>query len=125
MEEERKSRSTFFVTYLLLVAFSVGAFIFLTHSLTSSRDPPAPTQRTKLQPSDEETHNQAFCARAGGQTEVRHAYTYPTGQSYIRVDCETEDTVYEGGLDKRRAVWIVCAASPILSRILPARNLRW
>ena len=113
MEEERKSRSAFFVTYLLLVAFSVGAFIFLTHSLTpTSRDPPttlerypsAPAQRTKRQPSDEKTHNQAFCASVGGQTEVRHEYTYPTGQSYIRVDCETEDTVYEGSLDKRSSL---------------------
>lgn len=39
-----------------------------------------------------------------GETEVRHTYTYPTGQSYVRVDCETEDTVYEGGLDKRSSL---------------------
>ena len=110
MEEERKSRRAFCVTYLLLLAFSVGAFLSLTHSLTRSRDPPAttanyssaPTPRTKLQPRDEATHNQAFCASAGGRTEVRHAYTYPTGQSYIRVDCETADAVYEGGLDNKR-----------------------
>ena len=112
MEEERKSRRAFFVISSLLLAFSVGAFMFLTHSPTLSRDPPvttaryssAPTQRTKLQPSDEKTYNQAFCASAGGQTEVRHEYTYPTGQSYIRVDCETADTVYEGGLDKRSSL---------------------
>ena len=35
---------------------------------------------------------------------MRYEYTYPTGQSYIRVDCETEDTVYEGGLDKRSSL---------------------
>ena len=37
----------------------------------------------------------------GGQTEVRHDYVYPGGQGYIRVDCETADTVYEAGLDTR------------------------
>ena len=110
--KERKRRSAFFVTCLLLVVFSVGVFIFRPHSPTPSRDPPAPTardspappHRTTRQPSDEKTHNQVFCTSAGGQTEVRHAYTYPTGQSYIRVDCETEDTVYEGGLDKRSSL---------------------
>ncbi len=40
----------------------------------------------------------------GGETEVRHEYTYLAGTSYIRVDCETEDTVYEGGLDKRSSL---------------------
>lgn len=110
--KERRSRSAFFATCLLLVAFSVGVFIFLTPSLTPSRDPPAtttrdssaPPQGTTRQPGDEATHNQTFCASAGGRTEVRHAYTYPTGQSYIRVDCETEETVYEGGLDKRSSL---------------------
>lgn len=52
---------------------------------------------------DETAHNTAFCASVGGQTEVRHAYTYPTGQSYILVDCETPNAVYEGGLDDRRS----------------------
>ena len=36
--------------------------------------------------------------------ESRHEYTYLAGTSYIRVDCETEDTVYEGGLDKRSSL---------------------
>ena len=40
----------------------------------------------------------------GGETEVRHEYTYPSGQSYIWMDCETADTVYEGGLDKRSSL---------------------
>ena len=53
---------------------------------------------------NEASHNAAFCARVGGTTEVRHTYTYPTGRSYILVDCETADTVYEGGLDKRSSL---------------------
>ena len=40
----------------------------------------------------------------GGEREVRHEYTYPAGTSYIQVDCETADTVYEGGLDKRSSL---------------------
>ena len=52
----------------------------------------------------EAAHNTAFCASVGGQTEVRHTYTYPTGQSYVLVDCETADTVYEGGLDRRSSL---------------------
>lgn len=53
---------------------------------------------------NEATHNATFCARVGGTTEVRHDYTYPSGKGYILVDCETADTVYEGGLDKRSSL---------------------
>ena len=53
---------------------------------------------------NEAAYNAAFCARMGGRTEVRRSYTYATGTSYIRVDCETADTVYEGGLDTRRSL---------------------
>lgn len=53
---------------------------------------------------NEAAHNAAFCARVGGTTEVRHPYTYPRGESYILVDCETAETVYEGGLDKRSSL---------------------
>ena len=49
---------------------------------------------------DEAAHNTEFCDSVGGKTEVRHDYTFPSGDSYVRVDCETKDTVYEGGLDK-------------------------
>ena len=48
--------------------------------------------------------SQACPASLGGETEGRHEYTYPAGQSYVRVDCETADTVYEGGLDKRSSL---------------------
>ena len=55
-------------------------------------------------PAQEDAYNASFCSSLGGETEVRHAYTYPAGQSYIRVDCETADTVYEGGLDNRSSL---------------------
>ncbi len=55
-------------------------------------------------PAQEDAYNASFCSSMGGETEVRHEYTYPAGQSYIRVDCETADTVYEGGLDKRSSL---------------------
>ena len=48
----------------------------------------------------EDAYNAAFCASMDGETEVRYDYTYPSGQSYVRVDYETTDTVYEGGLDR-------------------------
>ena len=52
----------------------------------------------------EDSYNASFCSSMGGETEVRHEYTYPAGTSYIRVDCEIADTVYEGGLDKRSSL---------------------
>ena len=52
----------------------------------------------------EDAYNASFCSSMGGEAEVRHDYTYPAGTSYIRVDCETADTVYEGGLDKRSSL---------------------
>ena len=60
--------------------------------------------RTMSHASNEAARNAAFCASVGGQTEVRHVYTYPTGSGYILVDCETTDTVYEGGLDRRSSL---------------------
>ena len=49
-------------------------------------------------------YNRRFCAAVGGVTETRHTYTYDGGDSYVRVDCETDTTVYEGGLDKRSSL---------------------
>ena len=37
-------------------------------------------------------------------TETRHTYTYDGGSSYMKVDCETDTMVYEGGLDKRSSL---------------------
>ena len=52
----------------------------------------------------EDTYNEAFCTSIGGEMEIRQDYGYPTGRSYILVDCETEDTVYEGSSDKRSSL---------------------
>ena len=53
---------------------------------------------------DEAAHNTKFCDSVGGNTEVRHDYDFPSGTSYVKVDCETEDKVYEGGLDKESSL---------------------
>ena len=52
----------------------------------------------------EDAYNRRFCAAVGGVTETRHTYTYDGGSSYVKVDCETGTTVYEGGLDKRSSL---------------------
>ena len=39
-----------------------------------------------------------------GETETRHRYIYANGSSFVKVDCETSTTVYEGGLDKRSSL---------------------
>lgn len=52
----------------------------------------------------EDAYNRRFCAAVGGVTETRHTYTYEGGNSYVKVDCETGTTVYEGGLDKRSSL---------------------
>ncbi len=63
--------------------------------------------KTKSKPAltrNEADYNAAFCATVGGQTEVRHSYSYPGGRGYVIVDCETDTYVYEGGLDKRSSL---------------------
>ena len=52
----------------------------------------------------EDAYNRLFCASVGGVTETRHTYTYDGGSSFVRVDCVTGTTVYEGGLDKRSSL---------------------
>ena len=52
----------------------------------------------------EEEYNRRVCASVVGETETRHIYTYDSGSSYVKVDCETDTTVYEGGLDKRSSL---------------------
>ena len=52
----------------------------------------------------EDFYNDRFCGKVGGERDVRHAYRYPTGESFVSIDCETSDTVYEGGLDKRSSL---------------------
>ena len=55
-------------------------------------------------PASEDEYNQLFCATVNGETETRHRYTYAGGSSFVKVDCETSTTVYEGGLDKRSSL---------------------
>lgn len=55
-------------------------------------------------PQSEDSYNEHFCDKVGGEKDVRHSYRYPTGKSFVRIDCETSDTVYEGGLDKRSSL---------------------
>ena len=49
---------------------------------------------------NEDYYNDAFCEFVGGDRETRHNYTL----GYIRIDCETDTRVYEGGLDKRSSL---------------------
>ncbi len=53
---------------------------------------------------DEDTLNDHFCEEIDSEREVRHPYIYPGGVGYVFVDCETEDTVYEGGKDTRSSL---------------------
>ena len=55
-------------------------------------------------PVTEEDYNELFCDEVGGESEVRHVYNFGVGQSDVYVDCETSDTVWEGGLDKRSSL---------------------
>lgn len=40
----------------------------------------------------------------GGEPEVVHGFTYPSGAASIRVDCENANRVIEFGLDKRSSL---------------------
>ena len=57
------------------------------------------------EPTTEADFNALFCAEAGGEQETRHNYTYGDDrEGYVLVDCETDTTVWEGGLDKRSSL---------------------
>ena len=74
-------------------------------SQTSNDTPTSKSNRTSARSTvSESEYNRRFCAAVGGVTETRHNYTYAGGSSYVRVDCETDSTVYEGGLDKRSSL---------------------
>ena len=76
------------------------------HDNQAGRDAPAKeTKRSSTRKTaSEDEYNRRFCAAVGGVTETRHTYTYDGGGSYVKVDCETGTTVYEGGLDKRSSL---------------------
>ena len=49
----------------------------------------------------EADYNQLYCDKIGGKTQVKHDYISDEGEvGYIYVDCETENEVIEGGLDR-------------------------
>ena len=76
------------------------------HDNQAGRDKPAKkTNRSSTRKTaSEDEYNRRFCAAVGGVTEARHNYTYDGGSSFVKVDCETSTTVYEGGLDKRSSL---------------------
>jgi hypothetical protein len=53
---------------------------------------------------NEDYYNNIFCDSLNGKRETKHYYKYSTKQSFIKIDCETESYVYEGGLDKRSSL---------------------
>jgi hypothetical protein len=55
-------------------------------------------------PTSEAYYNDLFCESVGGRREVRHNYYYGDKKSYIKVDCETDEYVFEGGKDKRSSL---------------------
>ena len=72
-----------------------------TNSEAPARDTGRPAPRKTA---SEEEYNRRFCATVNGETETRHGYTSAGGRSFVKVDCETSTTVYEGGLDKRSSL---------------------
>ena len=76
------------------------------HDNQPGRDMPAKeaARSSARKTASEDAYNRRFCASVGGMTETRHTYTYDGGSSFVMVDCETDSTVYEGGLDKRSSL---------------------
>ncbi len=69
-------------------------------SFSPDKRSPVQPVKSKTKKMSEDEYNKLFCASVGGVTETRHKY--PKG--YVKVDCETSDSVYEGGLDKRSSL---------------------
>ena len=69
------------------------------HGSDTGRDTPAKdaNRSAARKTASEDDYNRSFCASVGGVTETRHNYTYNGGSSFVKVDCETDTTVYEGG----------------------------
>ena len=71
------------------------------NQVSPARETGRPTPRKT---GSEDEYNRRFCAMVNGETETRHRYIYANGSSFVKVDCETSTTVYEGGLDKRSSL---------------------
>lgn len=52
----------------------------------------------------EEDCNDAFCASVGGRTETRRNCRPGQVSGHVKADCETDNQVYEGGLEKRSSL---------------------
>ncbi len=83
------------------VATRVSSHITATTAVARLRHRARQKKKAAQPAGSEDAYNAAFCSAFGGHTETRHTYQYPGGSSYVKVDCETDTTVYEGGLDKR------------------------
>lgn len=87
--------------------FYLAIFLFLASSLKycyESEDQKNQQTNIRKKIKNEDYYNLAFCKTVGGKTETRHSYKYSNRSGFIKIDCETDDTVYEGGLDKRSSL---------------------
>lgn len=93
----KKSTKYFFLLCILLSSCS--------GSLASGIDSNVSGDGIRNIKQNEAYYNQLFCESVGGKTETSHSYQYPDNKkSYVKIDCETETTVYEGGIDKRSSL---------------------
>jgi len=72
-------------------------------SVPHCHEVPSPYQSDEDRATEHELGKQ-YCERIKGKTEVRHSYDWDGVQDYVVADCETDDTVYEFGLDKRSSL---------------------
>ena len=62
------------------------------------------TQSMERDERKEDEFNDSLCSTIKGDREVKHNYTYGKDEeSYVAVDCETDEFVIEGGLDHTRS----------------------
>jgi hypothetical protein len=61
----------------------------------------APSKRTKR---DEDFYNKLLTSSLGARAETKYNYRWENGNSFVRVDVETDEFVIEGGLDKRSSL---------------------
>uniref|UniRef100_UPI0034DF080E hypothetical protein n=1 Tax=Candidatus Thiodubiliella endoseptemdiera TaxID=2738886 RepID=UPI0034DF080E len=87
-----------------LSAFKVFLFLIILYVLVSVFFPWKSKLTTYSIDKNEHYYNNIFCDSLGGKIETKHYYKYNTKQSFVKIDCETENYVYEGGLDKRSSL---------------------
>ena len=89
----------------LIVLLAVVLLGIVVLSISNLYDLGGKKERVKKEVvKNEKWYNARFCESVGGEMETRHPYEYPSGDSYVKVDCETDTTVWEVGLDKRRSL---------------------